>query len=166
MRGKGFGGLARSGGFTLVELLVTISILTILATIALISYGNIQRSARDARRKSDISNIQSALEQYHADQGYYPLFSASCTDGSLSAGCALKNPAATKTYMVKVPQETQPGITAYPYSPQPISCTNTVSNPATYCTNYCLYAIVENASSNVTASTCTTSTTQYQVQAP
>lgn len=157
----------RGKGFTLIELLVTISILSILMTIALISYGNIQRGARDARRKSDISNIRSALEQYHADQGFYPLPSTSCTDGSLFGGCPLKSPTATKTYMSTVPQEAQSGWPVYSYFATPNSpqCSN--ADSTTYCTNYCLYATVENDSSAVAAlPTCPGGSSQYQTQAP
>lgn len=142
----------RGKGFTLVELLVTISILAILMTISLISYGNVQRGARDARRKSDISNIQSTLEQYHADQGYYPLPGVACSDyGKLVGGCRLTNPGATKTYIAKVPEEVQSGHAAYGYSTFPSSppCNNV--DPSTNCTNYCLYATVENTSSIVLA---------------
>lgn len=139
----------RGKGFTLVELLVTISILAILMTIALISYGNIQKGARDAKRKSDISSIQAALEQYHADQGFYP---ASITTGSpISSGSA--------TYMRSVP--TGPNSDTYSYTAKPNSCS------ARNCINYCLYAIVENSSSTASASLCSSApASTYQTQAP
>lgn len=63
-------------GFTLVELLVVIAIIGLLSTLAVVSLGSARSKARDARRISDIKQIQSALELYFADQGAYPVKAA------------------------------------------------------------------------------------------
>ncbi len=54
-------------GFTLVELLVVIAIIGLLSTIAFISLNRARGKARDAKRISDIRQIQSALELYYND---------------------------------------------------------------------------------------------------
>lgn len=59
-------------GFTLIELLVVMAILGILISIITLNFTTAQKQARDARRKEDISSIQSALEQYYAINGSYP----------------------------------------------------------------------------------------------
>lgn len=60
-------------GFTLLELLVVVSIIVILITMGLSSYSTAQKKGRDAKRKSDIKEIQGALEQYYSVCGYtYP----------------------------------------------------------------------------------------------
>ena len=59
-------------GFTLVELLVVVAIIGILATVVVISYSGAQSKARDAKRLSDLSQVQSALSQYFIDYGQYP----------------------------------------------------------------------------------------------
>jgi len=59
-------------GFTLVELLVVISILGILASIALVSFTSSQMRGRDTQRKSDLKQISSALELFYSDYGKYP----------------------------------------------------------------------------------------------
>jgi type II secretion system protein G len=66
-------------GFTLVELLVAISIIAVLASIAIASFTGAQKTARDADRKNDLRIVRDALEQYKLDQstGYYPASTSS-----------------------------------------------------------------------------------------
>jgi prepilin-type N-terminal cleavage/methylation domain-containing protein len=59
-------------GFTLVELLVVISIIGVLSSTVFASLGSTRTKARDARRMSDIKNIQTALELYKDTFGEYP----------------------------------------------------------------------------------------------
>ncbi len=49
-------------GFTLVELLVVVSIIAILSVIGITVYAGVQKNARDARRKGDVDSIAAALE--------------------------------------------------------------------------------------------------------
>lgn len=58
-------------GFTLIELLVVISIIGLLSTLAVVSLGNARTKARDAKRKSDIKQVSTALELYNANNGGY-----------------------------------------------------------------------------------------------
>ncbi|MBU0705634.1 type II secretion system GspH family protein [Patescibacteria group bacterium] len=54
----------KAKGFTLVELLVVIAIIAILSVTAYVALGGQTAKARNSRRLSDISTIQSALEIY------------------------------------------------------------------------------------------------------
>lgn len=63
----------KAKGFTLVELLVVIAIIGLLSTLAVVALGSARSKARDARRISDIKQVQTALELYYADQGAYPI---------------------------------------------------------------------------------------------
>ena len=60
------------GGFTLIELLVVIAIIGVLASIVLASLNNARRKSRDARRVTDIKQLQLALELYFDSVGEYP----------------------------------------------------------------------------------------------
>lgn len=65
------GGL--KNGFTLFELLVSISIIGILTALASLAFSGAQKKARDARRVQDIKAIQVAAEQYYSQNAYsYP----------------------------------------------------------------------------------------------
>jgi prepilin-type N-terminal cleavage/methylation domain-containing protein len=60
-------------GFTLFELLITISIIGILTAVAVISFSSAQKKGRDARRMQDMKSIQTAAEQYYSqNSSVYP----------------------------------------------------------------------------------------------
>lgn len=60
--------ILKSKGFTLIELLVVISILGLLAGLIVSNMAGARERARDAQRKSDLKEIQKALEMYKHDQ--------------------------------------------------------------------------------------------------
>lgn len=59
--------------FTLTELVIVITILAILSTIAFVSYTNNISETRDNKRQLDIDTIKIALNEYKNKNGYYPL---------------------------------------------------------------------------------------------
>ncbi len=74
-------------GFTLIELLVVISVIAVLTTLLMVNFVGIRQRGRDGQRKSNLFNIQTALELYRADNGSYPL-TLTC-GGALSSGDAV-----------------------------------------------------------------------------
>ncbi len=81
-------------GFTLLEILLTIGIIAVLATVVVVSLDPITRfeDARDSRRLADIQSILSAIHQYVIDnQGTYPagIDTTERQIGSASSGCSL-----------------------------------------------------------------------------
>lgn len=60
-------------GFTLFELLVSISIIGIMTALAVLSFSSAQKKARDARRIEDMKNVQTAAEQFYSVDAFtYP----------------------------------------------------------------------------------------------
>lgn len=126
-------------GFTLIEMIVVITIIAVLSSISFLSYSTVQRNARDTKRQSDLKVIQSALEQYRADQSYYPL--------TLSFDSSLTSPTGSKIYLNRIPNDPV-SVVSYDYEPYPVGCTN--ASAAANCSGYCLYAKVENDSTKNT----------------
>jgi general secretion pathway protein G len=62
----------REGGWTLIELMIVISIVMILASLALTQYRNSVTTAREAALRSDLFFMRDAIDQYYADKGKYP----------------------------------------------------------------------------------------------
>lgn len=75
-------------GFTMIELLVVVSIIGLLAALALVSFTASQRQARDSARKSDLRQYSTALEGFgNKNNGLYPAYAvASGAQASLSSG--------------------------------------------------------------------------------
>ena len=63
-------------GFTIVELIITITIMSILLALGVVNLTSTQINARDSERKTDIENISLHLETYYN----------SGTDGSIVIG--------------------------------------------------------------------------------
>jgi len=63
----------RDKAFTLIEMLVVISLIGILTALALASFTSSQKQARDVVRKSDLKQYQTLLESYaNMASGFYP----------------------------------------------------------------------------------------------
>ncbi|MFO0773276.1 MAG: prepilin-type N-terminal cleavage/methylation domain-containing protein [Nitrospiraceae bacterium] len=64
--------LVSDRGFTLIELMTVVSILGILATLAVPSYQATVTKAREAALRQDLFTLRDVLDQHRADQGKYP----------------------------------------------------------------------------------------------
>ena len=134
----------RKKGFTIIELLVVISIIGLLSTISVVVLNGARIKSRDTKRVSDINNIKTALELYFNDKGYYPTSNTPTTLGvspnlvlcdagfvASQASCS-----AGKIYMNNVPTNVSPGGTPYFY-------TSLTATPETYSITFTIEKNVE-----------------------
>jgi general secretion pathway protein G len=75
-------------GFTLIELMIVLSLIVILATMGLVQYRNSQIHAREAVLREDLFRMRDAIDQYYADKNQYP----STLDALVSDGYLRKMP--------------------------------------------------------------------------
>lgn len=72
-------------GFTLIELLVVVAVIGILVSLGTARYLTAEKSTRDLRRKSDLSQYRTALENYaNANNSVYP---GSAANGTIDVLC-------------------------------------------------------------------------------
>jgi len=105
-------------GFTMIELLVVMTLIVILATMGMTQYRASVIHAREATLKEDLFRMRDAIDQYYADKGQYP----STLDALVSDG-----------YMRKIPDDpfTKSNSTwqTIPAEPDP---NNPVAEPGVY----------------------------------
>jgi general secretion pathway protein G len=71
-------------GFTLVELLIVLSLISILAAMGVVQYRNSVQLGREAVLRRDLFAMRDAIDQYYADKNKYPAsLDALVTDGYL-----------------------------------------------------------------------------------
>lgn len=123
-------------GFTLLEILVVISIIGILIAIGSAAFSTAQKKGRDARRRADMKQYQSAYEQYYSVNSAY---SANCATMDINfSGGASAAPSDPKN------------SGSYVYTK---TCT---------ASTYCVCALLDNAGSGTyTDSGCTVGTGDY-----
>jgi prepilin-type N-terminal cleavage/methylation domain-containing protein len=123
-----------SRGFTLLELLVVISIIGILIAMGMVAFSTAQVTARDARRRGDLKAWQDALEQTYSEYDSY-------TPNTLDGGCW---DSVAQNMNGITPEDPK---TSYSYSNR---CSTTA---------YCICADLErnngNGSADATTTTCT-----------
>lgn len=131
-----------SRGFTLIELLVVIAIIGILSSVVLASLNSARVKGRDARRISDIKQMQLALELYYdVNQSYIV--------GTGSASTTL-TALVSNNFISSVPQDpTNTGIYIYSYSSSD-SATPAVQCTVAPCASYILKAVIEGAGATPT----------------
>ncbi len=59
-------------GFSMIELLVVVTIIIVITTVGLVSYTSANQNSRNAKRKADAASIRNALVLYRAENGQYP----------------------------------------------------------------------------------------------
>jgi len=78
--------MKKQKGFTLIELLVVIAIIAILSTVVMAGLNSARAKGRDAKRLSDIKQLQTALELFFDTCGGYPTQTRGDITAANSAG--------------------------------------------------------------------------------
>jgi len=100
-------------GFTLLEVLVVIGIISILVTLGIASYSTAQKKARDAKRQSDLKGAQQVMEQcYSVNSFAYPAIlgtgtiTATCPAPNTNITFTITDPLNTDTYIYTIASTT------------------------------------------------------------
>ena len=112
-------------GFTLIELLVVIAIIGLLSTLSIIALNSARARSRDARRISDVKQIQTALEMYYNLADEYP--DAGTAENQLSTSTQPSIAYASTTFLTLWPQAPTP-----PDNPAGVITCNDANNPYVY----------------------------------
>lgn len=122
-------------GFTLVELLIAITLISLLSSMAIASYQASRRNARNANRRGDITALKTAFEQYYVvNDSAYPTDCNQIVTGGYIRGLFPTDPASG---MVG-----DPSYTGYTGT---TSCTDT---------SYCFCAQLEDSEGNAYDGVC------------
>lgn len=149
-------------GFTLIELLVVIAIIALLSTLAVVALNNAREKSRDAKRVSDIKQVQTALELYFADVTEYPMVASAQTLGAtgaltLSETNGFSDTAAGTTYMGQVPSD--PGSNTYVYTSYQSDGTTACDATSEDCADYEIVFTLEGTTGALTGGAATASPT-------
>lgn len=136
--------MQRKNGFTIIEIIIVITIIGILLSLVFTGVADSRAKARDKERTADIDLIHSSLEQYYSDNGGYPATIDETTlpqvnktalkgpDGQLLVNKQASDQAAA--FSGADPNESS---SSYFYFSYPVGCTSGL------CTGYILKSFIE-----------------------
>ncbi len=94
--------MKKNAAFTLIEILVVMTIIGLLAGAATVTYTAFTKKSRDARRQVDLEQIRGALETYKSSVGNYPEEDRVTFNCPSSGGLTDDS---SNTYMSKIPND-------------------------------------------------------------
>jgi len=125
-------------GFSLIELLVVISIIGVLSSLAVVSLNSARVKARDALRKADMTQMRTAIMLYYDETERYPICGATSWNPAASDFGAAATQTFADCYKVTLGSLLTAG--AKPYLSQmpkdPKNETNSPSTDSTYLYRY------------------------------
>ncbi len=91
--------------FTIIEMLIVISIIGILSTLMVVAYSRTTKNANDTKRKSNIENVKGALSMYYSIKGSWP------SDAALGNWTTLMTELSTNNGLIDSISKDEPGET-------------------------------------------------------
>ncbi|HEY4499941.1 MAG TPA: prepilin-type N-terminal cleavage/methylation domain-containing protein [Candidatus Paceibacterota bacterium] len=85
-------------GFTLIEILIVVSIIGLLASVILVGLGGFRSRGRDTRRVADLKAIQNGLELYYSRNNQYPSNLSDLLSGGIGVNKLPKDPSSNSDY--------------------------------------------------------------------
>jgi prepilin-type N-terminal cleavage/methylation domain-containing protein len=111
---------SKSKAFTLIEMLIVITIIALLAGLILRGLGGALPKTRDSKRIGDLKNVQGSLELYYANKSSYP---------NVSTWSGLETELKTVLGQnVKLPQDPSGGTNTYYYCPGSASSSGAINS--------------------------------------
>lgn len=135
-------------GFTLIEMLIVIGIISLLVAMEGYIYVSSQRSARNGKRKSDLENIRAALEQYRSTNNSYPPSASLTFNPNCNPNSALTD-SNNNTYINPLPSDPRCQVYSYYYVALP-SLPSACDGTTVICSDYILGTMLEMASTSCT----------------
>jgi type II secretion system protein G len=152
----------KNRGFTLIEMLVVIGIITMILAVLFPNFMGARQRARDVQRKNDLSQMQKALELYKLDQSPQAYPTDGAFPGSFCSQCWSSGAdCGGNIYMRKFPCD--PGSLA----PTPYIYKAAVGiSPLQYTISACLENFVDPDRDLTPEPTCAASATSYTIHEP
>ncbi len=144
----------KNRAFTLIELMVVISIIGIMATVIVMSLDKARGKARDDKRAADLAQIELALRLYVEQNKHYPKESDGYSGGTAGQICKSCNGpinSEIQTYLGFIPEDPKNDSTYYYYYDAKQSCGGS-SNKIVLFANTMETAKYKNSSDTVCAS--------------
>jgi general secretion pathway protein G len=175
--------MSKAKGFTLIELMIVITIIAMMFGVVISSANFLRSTSNDAKRKADLAQIKSALQNYYADLNYFPhngtggfKLNGAGASTSLTSSMGITSPAPNpapplKTYLPIVPSDQSYGYCYIPVrdsSSNNTDCDNTNTSGANKrCNYYYLSTTLDNPNPAMTLPSssvgCTGQTPNYYI---
>ena len=120
-------------GFTIVELIVVITVAIILMGITGFAAIQVQKDARDKKREADITLLQNELEKFYSQNGVYPPgCTTACTSSYITGNTSTGGTKLTDTTTIATIKTILPGIQNTFSDPKNTTPTTPFAGAATY----------------------------------
>lgn len=130
--------MKKSHGFTIVEIIVTVMVISVLTSITVIAYNQVQQDARDTTRRGNVAIISAALEKYYEKNGEYPSVRSLANNYVGNTGTVVATKLSISAEALKMPK-------------MPTGATNGIMSGATPTNNYVTYIAASADSTDNTA---------------